>query len=199
LEFPVESVQIAIEEFAKLPGIGRKTAQRLVFFLLKQSDQEVDALAIALTRLKENIRHCRKCFNITDQDPCAICANARRDSRRICVVEEPNDIFAIERTNEFNGLYHVLGGSLSPLDGIGPDDLKIKELLVRLKSDFDEIVLAMNTSTEGEATALYLSGLIKPLNIKVSRIARGVPMGGDLEYIDEVTLGRAFSERVEVK
>lgn len=193
------SVQIAIEELAKLPGIGRKTAQRLVFFLLKRSREEVNALAAALTSLKERVHYCSVCYNITETDPCDICANPKRDSRQICVVEEPNDLLAIERTSEFNGLYHVLGGCLSPLDGIGPDDLKIRELLKRLHGDVEEIIIATNASAEGEATAVYLRKLMQPSGIKVSRIARGIPMGGDLEFTDEITLARAIAERVTME
>lgn len=195
MDYSTQSVRIAIEELAKLPGIGRKSAQRLVFFLLKQPESDVSALADALRNLKLHVRYCSVCFNFTERDPCAICSSERRQHNQICVVEEPNDVLAIERTSEFHGVYHVLGGALSPLDGIGPEDLKIKELLQRLAGDVDEVIIATNASAEGEATAVYLSKLIRPLGAKVTRLARGVPMGGDLEYIDEVTLARAISER----
>lgn len=190
------AVQIAIDELAKLPGIGRKTAQRLVFFLLKRTNEEVGALARALINLKEMVRYCEICYNITETSPCAICSNPERDASVICVVEEPNDVYAIERTAEYRGHYHVLGGCLSPLDGIGPDNLKIRELLARLHGDVKEVILATNASAEGEATAIYLSKLIKPLGLRITRLARGIPMGGDLEFTDEVTLARAIAERV---
>lgn len=198
MEYLTDTISVAIDELSKLPGIGRKSAQRLVFFLLKCSDEEVGALARALVSLKEKVRYCSVCFNTTDSDPCPICSNPRRDQRMICVVEEPNDVLAIERTSEFRGVYHVLGGALSPLEGIGPDKLRIRELLTRLENDVDEIILATNANAEGEATAIYLSKLIKPIGIKITRIARGVPIGGDLEYTDEVTLARAISGRIEM-
>ncbi|RMD99554.1 MAG: recombination protein RecR [Calditrichaeota bacterium] len=199
MEYLTEAIRIAIEEFSKLPGIGRKTAQRLVFFLLKKSPEEVEALANALSGLKERVKYCSICYNITEQDPCAICASPNRDHKIICVVEEPNDVLAIERTHEFRGVYHVLGGALSPLEGIGPDDLQIKPLLQRLQGPVDEVILATNANAEGEATAIYLAKLIKPLQIKVTRIAHGVPVGGDLEFTDEVTLARALSGRVAME
>jgi len=197
LKYTSETVEKAIHELSKLPRIGRRSAQRHVFYLLKQSDSQVQQLADALLELKSRVRHCSICFNITEADPCPICASEKRKRSVICVVEEANDVLALENTGEFHGLYHVLGGALSPLDGIGPDDLKIKELLARLTDDVTEIIIATNPDTEGEATALYLAKLVKPLNIKISRIARGIPVGADLEYADEITLARAIEGRLE--
>ncbi len=190
------TVETAIVELSKLPGIGRKTAQRLAFYLLKIQRGEVEALAAALVALKEKVLACSRCFNLTDTDPCMICTNARRDQSILCVVEEANDVLALEKTGEFRGLYHVLGGALSPLDGIGPEQLRIRELLVRVQNGAAEVILATNPNTEGEATAIYLSNLLKPLGVKVTRLARGLPVGGDLEFTDEVTLARALSGRV---
>jgi len=195
--FTAESLEQLAEHFAQLPGIGRKTAHRLAFYVLKMPQEEVEALANALLTVKEKIQYCSICSNITETDPCPICADAKRDRTLICVVEEPNDVLAIEKTNDFHGLYHVLGGALSPLDGIGPDDLKIKELLHRLsESSVAEIILALNPNVEGEATTLYLSKLLKPFGIKVTRIARGLPVGSDLEFADEATLSRALEGRI---
>jgi recombination protein RecR len=195
--FTAESLEQLAEHFAQLPGIGRKTAHRLAFYVLKMPQEEVEALANALLTVKEKIQYCSVCSNITETDPCPICADAKRDRTLICVVEEPNDVLAIEKTNDFHGLYHVLGGALSPLDGIGPDDLKIKELLHRLsESSVAEIILALNPNVEGEATTLYLSKLLKPFGIKVTRIARGLPVGSDLEFADEATLSRALEGRI---
>ncbi|MEE4312053.1 MAG: recombination mediator RecR [candidate division KSB1 bacterium] len=190
-----ESVQKAVDELSKLPGIGKKSAQRLVFYLMKLPKTEVESLTDALIEIKDKAKYCSICFNITEEDPCPICSNNRRDHRTICVVEEARDVVALEKTGEFRGLYHVLGGALSPLDGIGPDDLKIKELMTRLKDEVQEIIIATNPNTEGEATAIYLSRLIKNLDIRVTRIARGIPMGTDLEYADEITLTRAIEGR----
>ena len=190
------TVETAITELSKLPGIGRKTAQRLVFYMMKIPRREVDDLAAALVALKDKVRTCSQCFNLTDSDPCLICANAGRERSLICVVEEANDVLALEKTGEYRGLYHVLGGVLSPLDGIGPENLRIRDLLLRLQSGVSEVILATNPNTEGEATAIYLSNLIKPLGVKLTRIARGLPVGGDLEFTDEVTLSRALSGRV---
>jgi recombination protein RecR len=191
-----EALQQLIEEFAKLPGIGRKSAQRLALYLLKQPRDEVVKMAKALVNVKDRIRYCSTCCNITEQDPCVICASAKRDRGVICVVEEPNDVIALEKTNEFHGLYHVLGGSLSPLDGIGPEDLKVRELLARVTPEITEVILAMNPNVEGEATTIYLTRLLKPLGTKISRIARGIPVGGDLEFADEATLSRALEGRI---
>jgi recombination protein RecR len=197
--YTAESIEQLAEQFAQLPGIGRKTAHRLALYILKMSHEEVATLAQALINVKEKVRYCTVCSNITEADPCSICSNTKRDRTSICVVEEPNDVLAIEKTNEFRGLYHVLGGALSPLDGIGPDDLKIKELLQRLaNANIEEIILALNPNVEGEATTLYLSKLFKPLGIKVTRIARGLPVGSDLEFADEATLTRALEGRIAV-
>ena len=198
MKYSSETVERAIHELSKLPGIGRKTAQRHVFYLLKTSEEEVKALAQALLELKSKVRYCSVCYNITEEDPCPICRSESRDRSTICVVEEANDVLALEKTAEYKGLYHVLGGVLSPLDGIGPDDLHIKELLARIDENIKEVIIATNPNTEGEATAIYLSRLLKPLNVKVTRIARGIPMGADLEYADEVTLSRALEGRVTI-
>lgn len=194
-----ESIEQLSEHFAQLPGIGRKTAHRLALYILKMSTEEVEALAQSLRDVKTRVRACSICANITEADPCVICSSDRRDRTTICVVEEPNDVMAIEKTNDFRGLYHVLGGALSPLDGIGPDDLKIGELLHRLgQGNVEEIILALNPNVEGEATTLYLSKLLKPLGAKVTRIARGLPVGSDLEFADEATLARALEGRIAV-
>jgi recombination protein RecR len=194
----VDSIEKLVEEFSNFPGIGKKTAQRMAFFVLKQRQEESEALAQAILDVKSKVRYCPVCFNITEDDPCAICKDVKKDRSTICVVEEANDVAALERTSQYKGLYHVLGGVLSPLDGIGPEDLKIKELLSRLKDkQIKEVILATNPSTEGEATAIYLSRLIKPLGVKVTRIARGLPAGGDLEYADQTTLANALEGRVE--
>jgi recombination protein RecR len=187
-----------IEELAKLPGIGGKTAQRLAFHIINMPVERVLSLAGALVSAKENICYCSSCCNLTDEDPCRVCQNASRNRDVIMVVEDPRDMGAYERTREYKGLYHVLHGAISPLSGISPSDLKIKELLGRIKPETAEIIIATNPNVEGEATAMYLSGLIKPLGIKVTRIAHGVPVGGDLEYIDEVTLAHALEGRREL-
>lgn len=191
-----DSLNQLIEEFAQLPGIGRKSAQRLALYILKMSKEEVVGMAKALVNVKEKITYCTSCWNFTERDPCDICSSPKRDKSVICVVEEPNDVIAIERTNEFRGLYHVLGGSLSPLDGIGPEDLKVKELLPRMTGEVKEVILALNPNIEGEATTIYLTRLLKPLGVEVSRLARGIPIGGDLEFADEATLTRALEGRV---
>ncbi len=194
-----EPVARLIDALQRLPGIGPKTAQRLTFFLLKRPADEVRELAESLLGVKERIVSCRTCFNVTDEDPCRICSDPARDAHVLCVVEEPNDLLAMERTGEFRGRYHVLLGALSPLEGIGPDDLKIRELLVRLDAGgITEVILATNPNVEGEATALYLAKLFRPLGIRVTRIARGLPVGGDLEYADQVTLSKALEGRREV-
>ncbi len=194
-----EPLQAAIEELSKLPGIGKKTAQRLALFLLKGENENVANLLKALHELKTKLRLCARCFNISEEELCPICQSAKRDDSVICVVEEASDVIAIEKSNEYYGIYHVIGGVLSPLSGIGPDTLKIKELLKRFESEnIKEIILALNPDTEGETTALYLAKLIKPLGIKVTRIARGLPIGGDLEFADEATIGRAVSGRIEL-
>ena len=193
-----EALQQIIEEFSRLPGIGRKSAQRLALHLLKQPREDVVRMARTLVNMKDRIRYCSVCWNITEDDPCAICSSPKRDTSVVCVVEEPNDVIAVERTNDFKGLYHVLGGSLSPLDGIGPEDLKVKELLERIRGDVGEVILALNPNVEGEATTIYLAKLLKPLDVRITRIARGLPMGGDLEFADEATLSRALEGRVLV-
>ncbi len=188
-----------VRELAKLPGIGEKTAQRLAFHILEAGSEYASALAEAVVGVVRDVRCCSECQTLTDADPCAICRDPRRDARLLCVVESVPDQVAIERTREFRGRYHVLHGALSPLDGVGPADLKIRELLVRLeRTPADEVVIATNPDVEGEATALYLSKLLKPLSVKVTRIAQGVPMGGDLEYADQVTLARAIAGRREL-
>ena len=182
---------------AKLPGVGEKTAQRLAFHILKSPPEYARELSEALALLRDEVRLCSQCCNLTAQDPCAICKDPQRDPRAICVVESVPDLLAIERTREFRGRYHVLHGALSPLDGIGPDQLKIKELLPRLQG-VDEVIVATDPTVEGEATALYLTRLVKPLGVKVTRIAQGVPMGGDLEYADQVTLSKALEGRRDI-
>ena len=191
-----EALQHLVEEFAQLPGIGRKTALRLALFVLKRPREEVVKMARALVDVKDRITYCSVCSNITEHDPCVICSSPRRDPQIICVVEEPSDVMAIEKTNEFRGLYHVLGGALSPLDGIGPDDLKVRELLNRLPGEIAEVILALNPNVEGEATTIYLTRLLKPLGVRVSRLARGLPVGGNLEFTDEATLSRALEGRI---
>lgn len=186
-----------LAELEKMPGVGRKTAQRLAFHLLKLPEAEVDALADAMRESKRNIRSCTVCFGITETDPCAICSDDRRDAGLICVVEQPSDVLALERTLEYRGRYHVLQGVISPLDGIAPEDLRIRELLARVQEGVREVILSTNPTLEGEATALYISRLIKPLGVSVTRIARGLPVGGDLEYADQVTLARAMEGRRE--
>jgi recombination protein RecR len=199
LAYYPEPVARLIDALQRLPGIGPKTAQRLTFFLLKRPPEEVRELADSLRAVKEKIVHCSSCFNVTDEDPCRICADPARDPKLVCVVEEPNDLLAMERTGEFRGRYHVLLGALSPLDGVGPDDLKVRELLARLDSDgASEVILATNPNVEGEATALYLAKLLRPLGVRVTRIARGLPVGGDLEYADQVTLSKALEGRREI-
>jgi recombination protein RecR len=194
-----EPVARLIEALQRLPGIGPKTAQRLTFFLLKRPAEEVRELGEALRAVKERIVYCHICFNVADQDPCRICADPGRDGRLLCVVEEPNDLLAMERTGEYRGRYHVLLGALSPLDGIGPEDLKIRDLLARLDAGgIAEVILATNPNVEGEATALYLAKLLRPLGMRVTRIARGLPVGGDLEYADQVTLSKALEGRREI-
>lgn len=188
-----------VDQLAKLPGIGRKSAQRLAFHILKQSDEEAQLLADAILTAKANIHYCSLCYNLTDKELCPICSNPERDTSVLCVVEDARDVIALERSNQFHGLYHVLHGAISPMDGVGPDQLKIKELLQRLQQHpAEEIIIATNTSIEGEATAMYLSNLLKPLGIKVTRIAQGLPVGGDIQYADEVTLARAFEGRWEI-
>lgn len=191
-----KTVQNLIDEFSRLPGIGPKTAQRLTFYLLRGSKERTEALGEAVSALKSNIKICSVCSNLAESDPCVICGDARREQSQIMVVEEPLDIIAFEKTGKYDGVYHVLHGAISPVDGIGPDDLYIKQLLDRVhKGKVNEIVLATNINVEGEATAMYLAKIIEPLGIKLTRIARGLPVGSDIEYADEVTLTRALEGR----
>ncbi len=188
-----------IDEFYKLPGIGPKSAQRLAYYLLRMPSADAQALAAAIVEVKEKVTLCTICQNVTEADPCRICSDERRDRTMICVVEEPLDILAIERTQSYRGLHHVLHGAISPMEGIGPEDLKISELLNRLRSgEVNEVILATNPNLEGEATSMYLSRLLQPLGLKVTRLARGLPVGGDLEYADDVTLASALDGRTEV-
>lgn len=188
-----------VEQFERLPGIGHKTAGRLAYHLLSRSEAETKAFADAILQAKEKIHYCKCCQNLTDLELCPVCTDEGRDKSVICVVEDPRDVMAFERTREYNGLYHVLHGVISPMDGIGPDSIRIKELMARLSDDkIEEIVMATNPTVEGEATASYISRLIRPMGIKVTRLAYGIPVGGDLEYADEVTLSRAFEGRNEI-
>lgn len=187
-----------IDEFSKLPGVGAKTAQRLAFYVLNMEYSDAKKLSEAIVEAKDNIKYCSCCGNLTDTDPCMICGNTSRDRDTVCVVQEPKDVIAMERTREFRGLYHVLHGAISPLGGVGPDDIKIKELLSRMTPEVKEVILATNPNVEGEATAMYISRLLKPLGVKVTRIAHGIPVGGDLEYADEVTLSKALEGRREI-
>ena len=190
------AIQDLIDELGRLPGIGPKSAQRLAFHLLQAETADVQRLATALTRVKEQVRFCAICFNVAESEQCRICRDPRRTDELICVVEEPKDVVAIERTGEFRGRYHVLGGAINPLEGVGPDNLRIKELMTRLASgEIKELILATDPNTEGEATATYLALIVKPMGLTVTRLASGLPVGGDLEYADEVTLGRAFEGR----
>lgn len=232
MQFTSESVEALVEQFTKLPTIGRKTAQRLAAYVLKMSRDEVTALADALVAVKDRVKQCSICYNVTDQDPCPICRSSKRDHSTICVVEEANDVLALERTGEYRGVYHVLGGVISPLDGVGPEDLHIRELVARVDPSFknvssqdlpdaangsavpdsvaestppypdgkrpevSEVILAVNPNVEGDTTAYYISQLLKPTGVNVTRIARGLPIGGDLEYADEATLSRALEGRM---
>ncbi|MFA7359674.1 MAG: recombination mediator RecR [Candidatus Kapaibacterium sp.] len=197
-----DTLETLVTELTKLPSIGRKTAQRLAMFLIKQPREEVTKLAGALIEIKDKIKFCSVCCNITEDEVCKICSSEKRLKTSICVVEEPQDVYAIEKTNEYKGLYHVLHGRISPLDGVGPNDIRIKELLYRLEDDsannISEIILALNPTVEGETTILYLSKIIKPLGMKISRIARGIPIGSDIELTDQVTLAKAIEGRVTI-
>lgn len=194
------SIARLISELGKLPGIGGKSAQRLAFYLLGQPENKVEALAEAILDARRNTRICSQCCNLTDQDPCDICSSTNRDRSQICVVENPRDVAAMERIHEYRGLYHVLHGAISPMQNIGPDQIRLRELLARLRADtaISEVILATNPTVEGEATALYIARLLKPAGIRTTRIAHGIPMGGDLEYADEVTLARAMEGRREI-
>lgn len=211
MQFTSESVEALVEQLTKLPTIGRKTAQRLASYVLKMPREDVAELARALVAVKERVRHCAVCHNVTDDERCSICRSPKRDHGVICVVEEANDLMALERTNEYRGVYHVLGGAISPLDGIGPDDLHLRDLVARLQPagadaagsaeasgehvEVKEVILAMNPNVEGDTTAYYISQLLKPFPVRITRIARGLPIGGDLEYADEATLSRALEGR----
>lgn len=193
------SIEKLIESFERLPSIGHKTAARLAFHVLDWNEEETNKFVNSIINAKKNLKYCSKCYNITDTDPCPICSNPRRDEATICVVEDVRDVAAMERTHEFKGVYHVLHGSISPMNGVGPDDIKIKELLARIMDNkVKEVILATNPRVEGEATAMYLSKLIKPLGIQVTRIAHGIPVGGDLEYADEITLAKALEGRRQI-
>lgn len=187
-----------IEELSKLPGVGAKSAQRLAFHIINMPKEQVEELAEAMTGAKNNVRYCKECFTLTDQELCPICSSGRRNHKTIMVVENTRDLAAYEKTGKYEGVYHVLHGAISPMLGIGPNDIKLKELMQRLQSEVEEVIIATNSSLEGETTAMYISKLIKPTGIKVTRIASGVPVGGDLEYIDEVTLLRALEGRTEL-
>ncbi|MFO7295671.1 MAG: recombination mediator RecR [Clostridia bacterium] len=199
MDYYIEPIARLIGELSKLPGIGNKTAQRLAFYIINMPDEQVGQLASAIAEVKSKIRYCSVCQNITDVNPCRICSNPQRDPSVICVVEDPRDVIAMEKTRDFHGLYHVLHGVISPMNGIGPDDIRIKELIARISGDtVKEVILATNPDVEGEATAVYISKLLKPMGIKVTRIAHGLPVGGDLEYADEVTLSKALEGRREM-
>jgi recombination protein RecR len=198
LDFYPVVIEKLIEEFAKLPGIGYKTAQRLTMHVLNLPQEEVREFAEALVKARGTIRYCSICGNYTDKDPCAICGNPNRDKNVICVVEQPKDIISMEKVKEYNGVYHVLHGNISPMAGRGPEDIKIRELIRRINGSVDEVIVATNPNIEGEATAMYISKVLKPLGVKVTRIAHGIPVGGDLEYADEVTLSKALEGRQEI-
>ncbi|GAA6490666.1 MAG TPA: recombination mediator RecR [Candidatus Bariatricus faecipullorum] len=198
MEYYSSQISKLIEELSRLPGIGSKSAQRLAFHLINMPKEQVEQLASTMVEARSNVRYCRECQNLTDQELCPICANENRDHKTIMVVENTRDLAAYEKTGKYDGVYHVLHGAISPMLGIGPGDIRLKELMQRLQGDVDEVIIATNSSLEGETTAMYISKLIKPSGIKVSRIASGVPVGGDLEYIDEVTLLRALEGRTEL-
>ncbi len=188
-----------ISQFTRLPGIGTKSAQRIAFYVLEMEEKEIRELAKALVEMKDNVRFCSICFNLTEKDPCPICVDESRNRSLICVVEGPRDVVAMEKTGEYGGLYHVLHGSISPMNGVGPDEIRVQELLPRIKDDsIKEVILATDPNVEGEATAMYLARLLRPLGVKVTRIAHGLPVGGDLEYADEVTLSKALEGRKEI-
>lgn len=198
MDFYPIAIEKLIEEFAKLPGIGYKTAQRLTLHVLNLPGEEVKEFAEALIKARGTIKYCSICGNFTDKDPCAVCSNPNRDNSIICVVEQPKDIISIEKVKEFNGVYHVLHGNISPMAGRGPEDIKLKELIRRINGEVKEVIVATNPNIEGEATAMYISKILKPLGAKVTRIAHGIPVGGDLDYADEVTLSKALEGRVEI-
>ena len=198
MEYYSQEISKLIEELSSLPGIGAKSAQRLAFHILNMPPENVEELSSSILEAKKNVRYCKKCFTLTDQEICPICSNPKRDDKQIMVVENTRDLAAYEKTGKYEGVYHVLHGAISPMLGIGPGDIRLKELMQRLQEEVEEVIIATNSSLEGETTAMYISKLIKPTGIKVSRIASGVPVGGDLEYIDEVTLLRALEGRVEL-
>lgn len=198
MEYYSNEISKLIEEFCALPGIGAKSAQRLAFHVINMPEEQVEALSSAIINAKKNVKYCKCCYTLTDQELCPICRDEGRDHKTIMVVENTRDLVAYEKTQKYNGVYHVLHGAISPMLGIGPNDIKLKELMRRLEADVDEVIIATNSSLEGETTAMYISKLIKPTGIKVTRIASGVPVGGDLEYIDEVTLLRALEGRIEI-
>jgi recombination protein RecR len=198
MDYYSKQISDLIQELSKLPGVGAKSAQRLAFYLINRPVEEVEKLSDTIVSARKNVRYCKQCGTLTDQELCPICANPKRDQSTIMVVEDTRDLAAYEKTGKYEGVYHVLHGAISPMLGIGPGDIKLKELMVRLQGDVKEVIIATNSSLEGETTAMYTSKLIKPTGIKVSRIASGVPVGGDLEYIDEVTLLRALEGRVEL-
>lgn len=198
MDFYPVAIEKLIEEFAKLPGIGQKTAQRLALHVLNLPEDEVKEFADALVKARGTIKYCSVCGNFTDQDPCAICSNPNRDKSVICVLEQPKDVMTMEKVKEYNGLYHILHGNLSPMQGRGPQDIRIRELVARMKEDVKEVIIATNPNIEGEATAMYIAKILKPIDVKVTRIAAGVPVGGDLEYADEVTLSKALEGRKEI-
>lgn len=198
MEFYPVAIEKLIEEFAKLPSIGKKSAQRLTLHILNLPKDEVEEFANALVKARGTIKYCSVCGNFTDKDPCAICSNPNREKDIICVVEQPKDIMTMEKVKEFNGLYHVLHGTISPMQGRGPQDIRIRELVARMSGDVKEVIVATNPTIEGEATAMYISKILKPLDVKVTRIAAGIPVGGDLEYADEVTLSKALEGRTVI-
>jgi len=198
MQLTSETLETAIEQLARLPGMGRKTAQRMAMYLLKQSEDQVNRLAQSLIDLKQKIVYCSVCYTVTDTDPCAVCRSEKRRNGQVCVVEEPRDVYVIEKMNDFGGRYHVLGGVISPMENVGPNDIRIKELIARINQPEEaitEIILALNPDAEGEATAFYINKLVKPFGVHVTRIAHGIPMGSELEFIDEATLTRAFAGR----
>lgn len=199
MEYFAAPLQNLIEEFEKLPGIGSKTAQRLAFYVLNQPKEKAEKFAQAILEAKKSLCYCKECQNLSDREVCSICANPARDHSVICVMESPRDVLQMERTNEFKGVYHVLHGAIAPMDHVGPDDIRIKELMARIgKGDIKEVIMATNPNLEGETTAMYISKLIKPFGVKVTRIAHGVPVGGELEFADEITLTKALQWRVEL-
>ncbi len=194
----IESIDNLIKEFRKLPGIGPKSAKRIVFFLLKFSMDDITKFSKALVEMKEKVRFCKNCFSLSEEDRCSICKDESRDKKKICVVEEASDVIIIEKTSEYRGLYHVLGGLLSPIDDIGPNEIKMPELINRVKNEnIEEVIIALNPTVEGESTSTYLKKILEPTGVKVTRLASGIPVGGDIEYADEITLGRAISDRRE--